>query len=90
MSNSEQIIRELYGFVFRCLLRGPKGRPQPHMDDTELVWQVVSLLDRIARAERFAAAMSSEEGRDRFLAMVAELQHELDVIQDRPAALRRA
>jgi hypothetical protein len=60
------------------------------MDDTELVWQVVSLLDRIARAERFAAAMSSEEGRDRFLAMVAELQNELDVIQDRPAALLRA
>jgi hypothetical protein len=60
------------------------------MDDTELVGQVVSLLDRISRAERFAAATSSQEGRDRFLAMVAELQHELDVMRDQPAALLRA
>jgi hypothetical protein len=80
----------LYGFVFRCSLGGPKRRPQPHMDDTELVGQVVSLLDRISRAERFAAATSSQEERDRFLAMVAELQHELDVIRDQPAALLRA
>jgi len=62
----------------------------PHLDDTELIWQVVSLLNRIARAERFAAAMCSQDGRDRFLAMVAELQYELDLIQNQPAALRRA
>jgi hypothetical protein len=60
------------------------------MDYTELTSHVVSLLNRIARAERFAAAMSSQDGRDRFLAMAAELQRELDVIQDQPAALRRA
>jgi hypothetical protein len=60
------------------------------MDNIELVWQAISLLNRIARAERFAAAMSSQEGRDRFLAMAAELQHELDAIHDQPAALWRA
>jgi hypothetical protein len=62
----------------------------PHLDDTELIWQVVSLLNRIARAERFAAAMCSQDRRDRFLAMVAELQYELDLIQNQPVALRRA
>jgi hypothetical protein len=60
------------------------------MDDTELIGQVVSLLNRIARAERFAAAMCSQDGRDRFLTMAAELQYELDLIQDQPTALRRA
>jgi hypothetical protein len=60
------------------------------MDDTELPPQIVSLLNRIARAERFAAAMCSQEGRDRFLSIAAELQYELDLIQDQPAALRRA
>ena len=60
------------------------------MDDTELIGQVVSLLNRIARAERFAAAMCSQDGRDRFLTMAAELQYELDLIQDQLAALRRA
>jgi hypothetical protein len=52
------------------------------MDDTGLSPDIVSLLNRIARAERFAAAMCSQEGRDRFLAIAAELQHELDLIQD--------
>jgi hypothetical protein len=60
------------------------------MDDTELPPHVVFLLNRIARAERFAAAMCSQEGRDSFLAIAAELQYELDLIQDQPAALRRA
>jgi hypothetical protein len=60
------------------------------MDDTELIGQVVSLLNRIARAERFAAAMCSQDGRDRFLTMAAELQYELDLIQDQPTAMRRA
>jgi hypothetical protein len=55
------------------------------MDDTELPPYVVSLLNRIARAERFAAAMRSQEGRDRFLAIAAELEHELDLIHDQPA-----
>jgi hypothetical protein len=59
-------------------------------DNSRTIRFCISVLDRIARAERFAAAMSSQEGRDRFLAMVAELQHELDVIQDQPAALLRA
>jgi hypothetical protein len=56
------------------------------MDDTELPHHIVSLLNRIARAERFAAAMCSQEGRDRFLSIAAELQNELDLIQDPPAA----
>jgi hypothetical protein len=60
------------------------------MDYTELPPHVVSLLNRIARAERFAAAMFSQEGRDRFLALAAELQRELDLIQDQPAALLNA
>jgi hypothetical protein len=60
------------------------------MDDTQLIGQVVSLLNRIARAERFAAAMCSLDGRDRFLTMAAELQYKLDLIQDQPTALRRA
>ncbi len=55
------------------------------MDDTELPPHIVSLLNRIARAERFAAAMCSQEGRDGLLAIAAELQDELDLIQDRPA-----
>jgi hypothetical protein len=55
------------------------------MDDTELPPHIVSLLNRIARAERFAAAMCSQEGRDRFLSIAAELQYELDLIQDQPA-----
>jgi hypothetical protein len=58
------------------------------LDNTELTYHVVSLLDRIARAERFAAAMSSQEARDRFLTMAAELQYELDLIQDQPAAIQ--
>jgi hypothetical protein len=60
------------------------------MDHAELTCQVVSLLNRITRAERFAAAMASQEGREWFLAMAAELQYELDVIQDQSAALKRA
>jgi hypothetical protein len=55
------------------------------MDDTELPPHIVSLLIRIARAERFASAMRSQEGRDRFLAIATELQYELDLIQDQPA-----
>ena len=54
------------------------------MDDTELPHHIVSLLNRIARAERFAAAMRSQEGRDRFSAIAAELQYELDLIQHQP------
>ena len=55
------------------------------MDNTELPPHIVSLLNRIARAERFAAAMCSQEGRDRFLSIAAELQYELDLIQDQSA-----
>jgi hypothetical protein len=47
------------------------------MDNTELICHIVSPLNRIARAERFAAAMSNKEGRDSFLAMAAELRREL-------------
>jgi hypothetical protein len=55
------------------------------MEQAELIRHVVSLLDRITRAERYAAAMHSQEARLRFLAIAAELQHELDLIQDGPA-----
>jgi hypothetical protein len=50
------------------------------MDHTELVCHILSLLSRIARAERFAAAMSSQEGRAQFLTIIDELQNELDLI----------
>jgi hypothetical protein len=60
------------------------------MDNTELTYHVVSLLNRISRAERFAAAMASQEGREWFLAMAAELRDELDLIHDQPPVLRRA
>jgi hypothetical protein len=91
MSNSEQTVTDVKAtasarFPMRPLRSGLLLR----MDDTELPPHIVSLLNRIARAERFAAAMCSQEGRDRFLSIAAELQYELDLVQDQPAALRRA
>jgi hypothetical protein len=96
MSNSLQIVRRLMtDLTATALARFPVGPLRwwgllLRMDYTELPPHVVSLLNRIARAERFAAAMFSQEGRDRFLALAAELQRELDLIQDQPAALRSA
>jgi hypothetical protein len=45
---------------------------------------IESMLNRIARAHRFAAAMSTEEARDRFSAIAVELIQELEVMQNQP------
>ncbi len=41
-----------------------------------------ALLNQIARAQRYAAAMTTEEARDRYLALAADLCHELEMMQN--------
>ncbi len=47
-----------------------------------------SLLIKIARAERFAAALQSVEAREMYQAMAAECRRELDLIEPQALVLK--